>query len=211
MTSGLHELLISLDGITSETSAAIRGSAAADIDTATNRVHELLAYKEKLHEAPKIVMQFVKQKNNAHEADAWYEYWSGVSGIDNVRIKSYIDWNGDSEKIKTLRIGKPPESSSVICDKPWMSVVILWDGTVVPCCFDYDGLYKLGDATRHSLSEIWKSQASNHLRNSRAHNELNDIDLCRSCVDKKGLSKQELKPYSLTRIKNRRRTHGHID
>jgi MoaA/NifB/PqqE/SkfB family radical SAM enzyme len=39
------------------------------------------------------------------------------------------------------------------CWKLWHACVISWDGLVVPCCFDKDADYRLGDLKKDSFKE----------------------------------------------------------
>ena len=209
--NGLHELVLSMDGVTTETITAVRGPAARDIERAEQMIIRLLEYKASAgHKVPSVVLQFVAQRQNVHEASRWLEHWSQVPGIDNVRIKSFVTWNGDHPTIDELMLQKKEAPSEVICDKPWTSVTILWDGRVVPCCFDYDGIYPLGDLNTHSLREIWNSPESQALRESHRSNQLDSIRLCRHCVDKEGDRVDSWKPYPLNRLRNQRSTHGHL-
>ena len=42
------------------------------------------------------------------------------------------------------------------CPTLWTNLSILWDGRVVPCCFDIDAEYVAGDLQKNALEEIWK-------------------------------------------------------
>lgn len=59
---------------------------------------------------------------------------------------------------------------------------ILYDGTVVPCCKDYDGQIPLGNVERHSLSDILDTQKpACELR--QGFNRLQVIDpICQRCM-----------------------------
>jgi radical SAM protein with 4Fe4S-binding SPASM domain len=185
--SGLQELVVSLDGVTSATNLAIRGRAAQDVADAERKVRYLLEYRrERKSRTPRLIMQFVLQKINQHEAGEWVAKWSSVEGIDAVKIKSYITWNGQDKHINLLRIAPVVKSDSIVCDKPWTSVTILWDGRVVPCCFDYDGQYILGDLRTESLRDIWKGERMLALRRAHRERKLCNIDLCGHCTDKEG-------------------------
>lgn len=184
---GLHELVLSLDGITAETSAAVRGRAASNVGLAEKRILELLEYRASTGStSPRIILQIVKQKQNAHEIAEWLRRWSGVPGIDRVKVKSYITWSGGEEAIDSLRIAPSTSSRSVVCEKPWTSVTVLWDGRVVPCCFDHDGLLTLGNINQNSLLDIWRGEALITLRQQHRDGDLDGVPLCRNCVDKEG-------------------------
>lgn len=138
--NGLHELVLSLDGVTGETSAAVRGRAAANVGLAERKVRALVDYRRSVGSAtPYIVIQIVRQKQNAHEVEEWLARWRGEPGIDRVKVKSYVTWDGRHDEINSLCIEPRQSTADVVCDKPWTSLTVLWDGQVVPCCFDYDG------------------------------------------------------------------------
>jgi len=183
----LREINLSLDGITDDTSEAVRGKAARNVKLAEKRIHELLEYRALTGSPyPRIVLQMVRQKQNKHELKEWLRKWSAVSEIDRVKVKSYVTWSGGEEAINDLRIDPLPTRPDVVCEKPWTSVTILWDGTVVPCNFDHDGLYPLGNVTRQTLREIWAGEPLTTLRCRHRDRDLADIPLCRDCIDMEG-------------------------
>ncbi|WP_300607433.1 radical SAM/SPASM domain-containing protein [Trebonia sp.] len=185
--NGLHELNLSLDGVTAETSEAVRGKAARNVALAEKRIHELLDYRASARSPyPRIVLQIVRQKQNAHEVKDWLAKWSPVSEIDRIKVKSYVTWSGGEEPINELRISPAAARPGVVCEKPWTSVTILWDGTVVPCNFDHDGLYPLGNVAEQTLREIWAGEPLTTLRCRHRDRDLSDIPLCRDCVDMEG-------------------------
>lgn len=185
--NGLRELVISLDGVTPETSAAVRGSAARDVEKAEQRILELLEYRRRCErKKPVIVLQFVRSELNRHETDAWLAKWTAVKGIDRIKVKSYIGWDGRDERINELRVNAPPDTTDLVCDKPWTSVTILWDGRVVPCCFDHDGSYVLGNLRDQSLKAVFDGEPMRELRRAHRDRRLEDVSLCATCVDKAG-------------------------
>lgn len=184
--NGLHELVLSLDGVTPETSAVVRGDAARNVELAERRTRDLIAYRRQAgSRKPFLILQMVRQKQNVHEVEEWLRKWEAVDGVDQVKVKSYMNWNGSDETINRLRI-KPGAVSGVVCDKPWTSLTILWDGRVVPCCFDYDGIETLGNVTEQSLREIWESGRLRYLRACHRDGRVDDVPLCRDCTDKEG-------------------------
>jgi len=185
--SGLHELVLSLDGVTGETSAAVRGRAAQNVALAEERIHALIEHRRRAGaERPAIVLQIVRQRQNVHEVDAWLAQWKGVRGLSRVKVKSYVAWDGREEKINRLRLDPEPDPAALVCEKPWTSVTILWDGRVVPCCFDYDGILTLGNAAEQSLDEIWRGEAMARLRRRHRDGDLGGVPLCEKCRDKEG-------------------------
>jgi radical SAM protein with 4Fe4S-binding SPASM domain len=103
-----------------------------------------------------------------------------------VKVKSYITWDGTNDAINVLRLEKPSARPLPVCDKPWTSVTILWDGRVVPCCFDYDGILTLGNVNEQSLAEIWNGPKLKALRTDHRNHTLDGVSLCAQCTDKEG-------------------------
>jgi radical SAM protein with 4Fe4S-binding SPASM domain len=68
------------------------------------------------------------------------------------------------------------------CWKMWHSCVITWDGKVVPCCFDKDAHFVLGDLTRNSFSEIWYGEAYVNFRASLLKSR-SEIEICKNCTE----------------------------
>jgi radical SAM protein with 4Fe4S-binding SPASM domain len=184
---GLSELVLSLDGVTPDTSEAVRGRAARNVDLAERRIGQLIDYRRTVGSSkPFIVLQIVRQRQNAHEVEAWLSKWRGYPGVDRLKVKGYVSWDGREEKINSLRIEPKATDPSLVCDKPWTSVTILWDGRVVPCCFDYDGIMTLGSLADQSLEEIWQGEKRMALRQTHRTRDLSAVTLCAKCNDKEG-------------------------
>lgn len=197
--NGLEELVLSLDGITSETNVLVRGAAAKNLALAEARIEKLIAYRAEVGATrPRIILQIVEQAQNQHEVAAWLQKWKGKPGLDRVKVKRYITWDNTIDTIKAL---KPQEIAQPdhVCDKPWTSVTVLWDGRVVPCCFDYDGKQVLGDLNTQSLSEIWNGARLRALKKAHATGSLDKTELCATCVDKEGFPTRKIY-YPLNRL-----------
>ena len=143
-----------------------------------------MEYRDSVHSPfPRIVLQIVRQKQSAHEVGEWLRKWDNISCIDRVKVKLYVTWSGGEEAI-TLRAAPSVPERAVVCEKPWTSVTIMWDGTVVPCNFDHDGLYSLGNVADQTLQEIWRSERLAALRRHHRDGNPDEVTLCRGCVDK---------------------------
>jgi radical SAM protein with 4Fe4S-binding SPASM domain len=206
--SGLHELVLSLDGFSSETSAAIRGPAARDVAAAERNILMFLQMrKERNTKTPRLILQIVKQKQNQHEIEAWLNKWSAMKDIDRIKVKSYVTWDGQNEYINSLRITPEPDTRDIVCDKPWTSVTVLWDGRVVPCCFDYDGLNVLGDLRTESLRSIWNGERMRQFRQAHRSGDLSGVKLCERCTDREGYPVSTWK-YPFNRLMGRQTPLG---
>lgn len=191
--SGLDRIIISVDGTDQETYSAYRkeGKLANVIQGAKNLVK---AKKEADSTHPHIIFQFLVVKPNEHQIPDIYKLAEEV-GVDEVKLKTaqIYDYENGNPLIPTIdkysRYRKMKDGSYKIknqllnhCWKLWHSCVITWDGTVVPCCFDKDAKYKLGDLKQNDFKQIWKSPAYNRFRKTvlkgREH-----IDICKNCTE----------------------------
>jgi len=87
---------------------------------------------------------FVVVKDNEHEVEAFKKMF------DKHEVTGFANWTGD-KKDPLARVGK-----RVPCYSLAHQMTILYDGTVVPCCMDYDGKQTLGDANTQHLKDIWE-------------------------------------------------------
>ena len=68
------------------------------------------------------------------------------------------------------------------CWKMWHSCVITWDGEVVPCCFDKDAKYSMGNAFETDLKDIWYNENYHDFRKNLL-NSRSKIDICKNCSE----------------------------
>jgi len=73
-----------------------------------------------------------------------------------------------------------------VCPSPWTSVVVLWDGIVVPCCLDMLRRNPVGDARTQTLREIFDGPAMQDLRAKLAAGRHEEVELCRGCEVPRG-------------------------
>lgn len=191
--SGLDRIIISIDGTTQDTYEAYRVGGKLDkvIEGARNIVQLKKALKSI---TPYVVFQFLVVKPNEHQIDAVYKLAKEI-GVDHVALKTaqIYDYKNGSDLIPTIdkysRYQKGKDGTYSIknellshCWKMWQSCVITWDGKVVPCCFDKDAHYVMGDLTQQSFKEIWSSKNYNSFRDTILRSR-DEIEMCRNCTE----------------------------
>lgn len=191
--SGLDRLIISIDGTTQETyeSYRIGGKLEKVIEGAKN----VIRWKRELRsQTPHVIFQFLVVGHNEHQLNDVKKLAAEI-GVDEVKFKTAQIYNFEngSELIpknpKYSRYKKNADGKYSIkngladhCWKMWHSCVITWDGKVVPCCFDKDAHYVLGDLTQKSFQEIWQGQPYNQFRQT-LFNARSEIEMCRNCTE----------------------------
>lgn len=190
--SGLDRLIISIDGTSQETYSKYRvGGQLEKVLEGTRQL--ILAKKEMKSATPHIIWQFIVFRHNEHELDEIRKLADEYE-IDELAIKSaqIYDYENGSEMIPELeefsRYKKEGDGyrfkNELLnhCWRLWHSCVITWDGKVVPCCFDKDGTYQLGNLSDFSFHTIWQSDQYRAFRKQilkgREH-----IDICKNCSE----------------------------
>lgn len=191
--SGLNKLIISVDGLSQETYEKYR------IQGYLAKVEEGLAnisrWKKKLNRPdPQVIVQFIVMKHNEHEVPR-VRSWAKKFNVDEVQLKTaqIYDHHNGSEFIpgdeKYARYGESENGLYKIknklldhCWRMWHSCVITWDGRVVPCCFDKDAKYVMGDLKEASFSEIWNGDKYNNFR-KQLFTDRKAIDICLDCTE----------------------------
>lgn len=191
--SGLDRLIISIDGTTQETYRSYRVGGSLDkvLEGTRNIVRARQALKSR---TPHLVFQFLVVGPNEHEIPAVRALARNL-GVDQVVFKTaqIYDFENGSPLIprqdRYSRYRQNPDGTWSIknsldnhCWKMWQSSVVTWDGKVVPCCFDKDAHFVMGNLEEQSFSEIWQSQRYRDFRGSllRARSE---IEMCRNCTE----------------------------
>ena len=152
------------------------------------------AKKEHKSNTPYIILQFLVFNHNTHQISELRKL-SRHLGIDKLELKtaqvydfekgselipeseefSRYQENGDGNfKIKSDHLNK--------CWKMWHSCVMTWDGDIVPCCFDKDAKYVMGNIHQRSFKEIWNGDSYQEFR-SRLFTNRKEIDICRNCTE----------------------------
>lgn len=178
---------MSLDGHDDETFVKIRGLPHAYGQSKANLLR-FLQWKRQRGITTKIVFSMIDFYLNGESINVARDFWSTVDGIDEIRIKPFCNWDGNADHVNEL-ISIDDRSQvlnkrtgPVVCQWPWTSVTVLWDGSVVPCCFDFDKRYVLGNAEVESLTEIWQGPRMRDLRREFISGEVTN-SLCQNCTN----------------------------
>ncbi|ARN74943.1 radical SAM/SPASM domain-containing protein [Oceanicoccus sagamiensis] len=185
LDSGIDSLYISLDGHDDESFFQLRGLKNA-YDDSVARLEAFLAKKTERQLPIHIELSMIDFKLNRESIAKMHAYWEQHPGIDEFRNKEFMKWDGSADSVNALadddtgrRIEETIEKRGG-CSLPWNQMAVLWDGRVVPCCYDYDGKYTVGDVREKSLLEIWHDKPMQALREEFESKQVSN-DLCKNC------------------------------
>lgn len=191
--SGLHRLIISLDGTSQETYEQYRiGGNLEKVIEGTKRV---IAAKHKLKSAtPHIIFQFLVVRPNEHQTQEALHLAKEL-GVDEVRFKTaqvydyehgnnLIPHNDAYSRYRQQPNGKWVLKNKMVdhCWRMWQGCVFTWDGRVVPCCFDKDAHHPMGKLEIQDFKSVWKGTEYQKFRNSVLSSR-SEIEICRNCSE----------------------------
>ena len=191
--SGLNRIIISLDGTDQTTYEKYR--IGGRLEKVADGIKNLVEAKKKLNShIPFIILQFLLFKHNTHQITEVrkmarnlqvdrlefktaqvYDFERGSDLIPDEEIYSRYKLNGTNKyDIKNTLLNK--------CWKMWHSCVMSWDGDIVPCCFDKDAKYKMGNIHEQSFADIWNGARYQEFRSNLLSNR-RGIDICNNCTE----------------------------
>lgn len=191
--SGLDRLIISIDGTTQEVYQQYR--IGGKLEKVLEGARNIVKWKKQMNsKTPYVFFQFLVVKPNEHQIEDIKKLAEEI-GVDGVRFKTaqVYDFENGNPLIPTIdkyaRYKKQANGKYTIknsldnnCWKLWHSCVISWDGLVVPCCFDKDADYKLGDLKKDQFATIWQDDNYKQFRKKLLTGRKN-IEICANCSE----------------------------
>jgi radical SAM protein with 4Fe4S-binding SPASM domain len=193
LSSGLKQLIVSMDGMTQEVYQDYR--IGGKLEKVQKGLSLLLERRKKTGSRyPRIVLQYLVTGKNEHQIPD-LKAWARSIGVDELQLKTtqIYDFENGSELIpKDLnysryiptgdgkwKLKKPIENK---CWRMWQGSVITWDGRMLPCCFDKDGKYTMGNIREYTIPAIWGNSKYKDFRKMLLQNR-KQIDICRNCTE----------------------------
>ncbi|MBP8040678.1 MAG: SPASM domain-containing protein [Bacteroidales bacterium] len=187
--SGLDRLIVSLDGTDAETYREYRRNG--DFEKVVQGIKTVAEQRKKTKSKhPFIEIQFVLTRKNQSQQHEIKKIGKQL-GADKTTVKSFQllnyeragEWLPDSNSRYLIADDGTVKTKNKLhnrCFRMWSSCVITWDGVVVPCCFDKNASYPLGNILHQPLNEIWDSEISREFR-KKIFSQRKNIDICMNC------------------------------
>jgi radical SAM protein with 4Fe4S-binding SPASM domain len=191
--SGLHRIIISMDGTTQDVYEAYRRKGS--LDRVLEGIAGLRKWRKQLKSnTPYIIVQFIVFRTNQHQLAEIHEF-AKKAGADKVVIKTaqlYNFENGNplmTDIGRYSRYGKMPGGHYAVknkqhnrCFRLWSGTVITASGDVVPCCFDKDADMVMGNLATQPLHRIWNNICYMQFRQNILNNR-KGCKICRNCTE----------------------------
>jgi len=194
--AGLDSVTISLDGTDQNAYEAYRvGGRVSKVIEAITLIRS--AKEKKKSRLPLINIQFIPMKYNEHQIGE-IKILAKQLRADKLIFKSLCDLHGFPKSLAYMeeylplqpqyRLYKLKDGNVVwntdradnnFCPMAWTSPAINWDGSLYPCCFDYDNL-NMGNVFEWGFRKAWNSKRFLHFRRSIVKDKKN-IPACAQC------------------------------
>ena len=102
--------------------------------------------------------------------------------VDEVRLREVSTWGKTFNKTEQFsfrqnRILYPP------CSRLWSTAVITWNGDVVPCIYNANHEYTIGNLRNNRFTQVWNNKRMLDLRRSMLKGEyLRLSPICENCI-----------------------------
>ena len=186
------KLIYSMDGLDEESYQNYR--VGGSFKKADEGLRLLIKKRNELgRKKPFVEFQFIVMKQNEHLLDEVKKYGKDV-GVNKVvfktmQVSSYenaVHFLPSNQKYSRYIVNngsvKIKNKLKNHCFALWRTSVITWDGKVVPCCFDKDANFGLGELKEKSMKEIWLSEPYRNFRQGVLNNR-KGLSMCTNCTE----------------------------
>ncbi len=171
LEAGLARVVFSLDGLDDSTLQHLRGPQA-NAALSERRIEQFLEARESLGAPCEVWVQMIAYEHNLPQRERFLQRWDqqGVRAF----IKKFDAW--------TLPELAPlgDAHAEVRCRFPLDYLTVLWDGRVVPCCHDHDGVAAMGSIL-DGAQEVWRGERYSRFRERFVRGPPDLPMLCRRC------------------------------
>jgi MoaA/NifB/PqqE/SkfB family radical SAM enzyme len=125
---------------------------------------------------PRIMINLTKSTQTETQILEFAKYWT--KHVDAVFVSPSLD---EHMRLQNGLMNDMPTIESPFCTSPFGYMGILWNGSVVTCCGDWNGVNTIGNAEKQSLYEIWFGRRFRQLRYQHLKHNHDPSSLCTTC------------------------------
>ncbi len=193
LSSGLHRLHLSVDGVTKETYERIR--VGAKFERTMENVRRILAMAANRVQSgmpcPTIFLQILRLEENAGEIEEFVHKYStnqgdvrkyqplkgGVPG--RVFAKAVERFGGQVAGVESSPGWDRANKRRLTCTKPFQRCSIFSDGGIGICCYDIGATLRMGTLENNSINGVWRATPYKRLRENWLKGQY--PKLCENC------------------------------
>jgi len=168
LDSQLSEITLCLDSLNAETYEKIR--IGSNFKKVMENISMFLYKKEERRSKMHVQVQMIKMQENRKEWDSFK-----VGKADEILVKNYSTFAGNVNKNEAenkYRFG---------CRKSLNCLTIQWNGDMVICCRDYEGVTKAGNISTDTIEAVWNGEQYRIIREAFAYHNFEKLSFCAKC------------------------------
>jgi radical SAM protein with 4Fe4S-binding SPASM domain len=193
ITAGLDRLTISIDAV--DTYAYNQYRLGGDFETLLGNIRQFMMSRNRLGKAlPEVEGQFIVMAHNEHQMGKFADL-CGELGLDVASIKTYNARMDLTHRIKHRELqpvnpifsraqGQVDSANTTrscqFCSWPRNVLAVNADGTIVPCCYDYNNWNPLGSFPGRAQEEWWNTRRRRDFVQRLEQNPFS-VSLCQKC------------------------------
>jgi len=166
VSSGLDKVKISFYGVNKEEYEKIH--TPLSFDKTRQCILNLIEAKKEAGSSMKIRLQYI---GSIWRFLPFCLQWAGKTMVGFNTLHNY--GHGRRYNRRENR-GRCP-----MLDDPILQV--LWNGDIVPCCYDFNGEMVLGNLYKNSIREIWRGEPYEKMRKANDRGDFSDYPICLMC------------------------------
>ena len=177
LNSPLDELTLALDSMRKEVYERYR--VGSDFDTVVENIDRAISLRRGLpNSRTQIEMQLIVMVDNVDDVPEFRaKYMTMLEGIGKLSVKGYSTFAG---KVEDLGPDQTPPRRFT-CGKLNSSIAVHWNGDLVVCCRDFDGVTVVGNVHQNSILQIFNSDRYNEMRQDMRNRNYEHLVLCKDC------------------------------
>lgn len=176
LEAGLTVLVISIDALDTTTLRSISGKVA-NYERAAENVDAMLAIRRELGASTQVMLQMISYAANEHQWQQFLSQWYREDEGVTTALKRFSSWT--LPKLAD-HAGKNITPLGTICQIPFKTCVVLWDGRVALCNRDHDARQVFGNVSE-GIEAVWNGPAYQRFRQQFEDDELPADAMCRGC------------------------------
>jgi len=181
LAQGVDVIDISIDALSEATYDQVR--KGGDFKRLNENIDYLLGRRGALNAPTKVMVSFIKQDANQHEADDFAAYWD--TRVDEVMIRSMHSAVGMVKNEESKRLNNAEDQGRYPCPHLWKRLTIDFNGDVKFCAHEWVGNTDvlLGNIADAPLVGIWQGPHLSDIRARHNNDDHREGFICTTCSD----------------------------